>query len=105
MVTKDMIKKLPKVELHDHFDGGLRPSTIIELSKEYGVELPSYDAEELAGWFHRGAARKSLALYLEGFGITLSVLQTKDALKRVADRKSTRLNSSHTDISRMPSSA
>ncbi|NOY08677.1 MAG: adenosine deaminase [Spirochaetes bacterium] len=84
MVTKDMIKKLPKVELHDHFDGGLRPSTIIELAKEYGVGLPSYDAEELEDWFHRGADRKSLALYLEGFGVTLSVLQTKEALKRVA---------------------
>ncbi|MCD6120815.1 MAG: adenosine deaminase [Spirochaetales bacterium] len=84
MVTDEMIKKLPKVELHDHLDGGLRPSTIIELAKEYNVELPADNLEELAGWFHRGADRKSLSLYLEGFGVTLSVLQTREALKRAA---------------------
>jgi len=84
MVTDEMIKKLPKVELHDHLDGGLRPSTILELAKEYNVELPADNPKELANWFHRGADRKSLSLYLEGFGVTLSVLQTKEALKRVA---------------------
>jgi len=84
MVTEEMIKRIPKVELHDHLDGGVRPSTIIELAKEYKVDLPAADPDELASWFHRGANRKSLALYLEGFGMTLSVMQTREALERIA---------------------
>lgn len=84
MVTDKMIKQLPKVELHDHLDGGLRTETIIELAQQQGIELPSTDPAELAKWFHRGADRKSLALYLEGFTVTVSVMQTKEALERVA---------------------
>ncbi len=84
MVDKEIIRKIPKVELHDHLDGGLRPSTIIELAEKEGIKLPSNDPVELARWFHRGANRKSLALYLEGFSITVSVMQKKDALKRIA---------------------
>lgn len=84
MVTKEMIKKLPKVELHDHLDGGLRPETIVELAGKYNIELPTYDPADLAVWFHRGADRKSLPLYLEGFRVTLSVMQTAEALERIA---------------------
>ncbi len=84
MVTKEMIKKIPKVELHDHLDGGMRPETIIDLAKEYKVDLPADNPKDLAEWFHRGANRKNLSLYLEGFGVTLAVLQTKEALRRVA---------------------
>ena len=84
MVTEEMIKRLPKVELHDHLDGGVRPATIIELAKKQNVELPTQDAGELAAWFHRGADRKSLALYLEGFATTLSVMQSEEALERIA---------------------
>ena len=59
MITDEMIKKIPKVELHDHLDGGLRPETIIELAKEQGIQnLPSHEPDELAEWFHRGANRK-----------------------------------------------
>ena len=70
MVTKAMIKKIPKVELHYHLDGGVRPQTIIELAEKHKVEIPSRNPGELADWFHRGADRKSLALYLEGFSVT-----------------------------------
>jgi adenosine deaminase len=84
MVTEAMIGRMPKVELHDHLDGGVRPATIIELAKEYGVKLPATDPDELAEWFHRGANRKSLSLYLEGFKVTISVMQTPEALERIA---------------------
>jgi adenosine deaminase len=84
MVTLEMIKKIPKVELHDHLDGGVRASTIVELAAEQNIELPTNDPDELAAWFQRGADRKSLALYLEGFAVTLAVMQTPEALERIA---------------------
>lgn len=80
----ETIRGLPKVLLHDHLDGGLRPQTIIELARERNVELPSGDPEGLEEWFFRGANRGSLPLYLEGFGVTCSLMQDKDALRRIA---------------------
>jgi adenosine deaminase len=83
--TKDFIRKLPKVLLHDHLDGGVRPQTIIDLAKASGYgALPSTDPNQLADWFHRGAQRESLPLYLEGFAHTFGVMQTEEALERVA---------------------
>lgn len=84
MVTRDMIKRIPKVELHDHLDGGLRVSTIIGLAKKEGIELPSYDEKELRDWFIRGCRQKSLPLYLETFQYTTAVMQTKENLERIA---------------------
>ena len=84
MITKELIHRVPKVELHDHLDGGLRPSTIIELADIHGVDIPSHDPQKLAEWFSRGCRQKSLPLYLETFGVTVAVLQTPQALKRVA---------------------
>jgi adenosine deaminase len=79
------LQSVPKVLLHDHLDGGLRPSTILELARENGYSaLPVTDADELAAWFHRGAQRGSLPLYLEGFAHTCGVMQTEEALERVA---------------------
>lgn len=76
---------MPKVLLHEHLDGGLRPTTIIELAKDAGYKsLPSDDPIELADWFARGANRKSLPLYLEGFAHTIAVMQSSEALERVA---------------------
>lgn len=78
------IKALPKVLLHDHLDGGVRPQTIIELAKEHRYKgLPTNDAGELADWFHRGAQRGSLPMYLEGFAHTVGVMQTEEDRKSV----------------------
>lgn len=80
-----MIRRAPKVLLHDHLDGGLRPATIIELADETGYRnLPHRDAEKLAAWIRRGADRKDLTLYLETFVHTVAVMQTSDAIVRVA---------------------
>src|SRR5882724_8970741 len=79
------IRRAPKVLLHDHLDGGLRPGTVVELAREQGyADLPTYEVDELAAWFTAGASRKSLELYLEGFAHTIAVMQDRDALVRVA---------------------
>ncbi|MDE2386223.1 MAG: adenosine deaminase [Actinomycetales bacterium] len=77
-------KALPKISLHDHLDGGLRPQTIIDIAKQNGVELPTWDAAELAKWFRDQADSGSLVEYLKTFDVTISVMQTKDDLARVA---------------------
>lgn len=79
------IRTLPKVLLHEHLDGGLRPVTVIELAAELGYHgLPTTDPTDLAAWFHRGAQRGNLPEYLEGFAHTTSVMQTPESLERVA---------------------
>ena len=84
-IPDNILQSVPKVLLHDHLDGGLRTSTIIELARDTGYDrLPTQDAGELASWFHRGAGRGSLPLYLEGFEHTCGVMQTEEALERVA---------------------
>ena len=81
----ELIRRAPKVLLHDHLDGGLRPSTVVELASEYGYEgLPTTDVDELATWFNRGAKRNDLVLYLETFAHTVGVMQHRDAIERVA---------------------
>ncbi len=83
--TLDIIREVPKVLLHDHLDGGLRPQTIIELTKEIKYDkLPTTDPEELGAWFHEGANKGNLVEYLRGFEHTIAVMQTKEALERVA---------------------
>lgn len=85
MTTENIIRDVPKVLLHDHLDGGLRPQTIIELADELGYKkLPTKDPKELARWFHRGANKGNLVEYLQGFEHTCGVMQTKDSLERVA---------------------
>ena len=87
MLTINEIKALPKVELHEHLDGSLRPSTIITLAKERDIVLPAYDEEKLGAWFRAGSERKSLSLYLESFNITTAVLQDREALARAAEEE------------------
>lgn len=83
-LTRDLVRRLPKVALHEHLDGGLRPTTIIELAAGAGITLPTTDPQALATWFARGANRGNLGEYLEGFGVTCGVMQTAEALERVA---------------------
>src|SRR6202050_1166712 len=84
-VTVDQIRQVPKVLLHDHLDGGLRPATIVELARQSGYRgLPTYDAAELGQWMTSVAERGRLELYLEAFQHTVGVMQTRDALVRVA---------------------
>lgn len=76
------ITALPKVSLHDHLDGGLRPQTIIELADTIDLELPSTDPAALADWFNE--EKDSLVEYLKTFGVTTGVMQTEEGLIRVA---------------------
>ncbi len=83
--TLDEIRAAPKVLLHDHLDGGLRPGTVIDLARGIGYDrLPSQDEAEVARWLQRGANRGHLNLYLDAFQHTVAVMQTKEALTRVA---------------------
>lgn len=82
------IRSLPKVLLHDHLDGGVRPATVLEIADEVGHELPvsgdQRTAEGLARWFRESADSGSLVRYLETFAHTVGVMQTAPALRRVA---------------------
>ncbi len=81
----DILRRAPKVLLHDHLDGGLRPQTVIELAEQAGYQdLPATDATELARWFAESAYSGSLERYLETFQHTVGVTQSADALARVA---------------------
>ncbi|MER5290862.1 adenosine deaminase [Streptomyces pharetrae] len=83
--SADQIRRAPKVLLHDHLDGGLRPGTIVELAQDTGYDrLPETDPGKLGLWFREAADSGSLERYLETFSHTVGVLQTRDALFRVA---------------------
>jgi adenosine deaminase len=83
--TFDEIRQAPKVVLHDHLDGGLRPATIIELAAECGYDrLPTTDPQALGQWFTEAANSGSLVRYLETFDHTVGVMQTPEGLRRVA---------------------
>jgi adenosine deaminase len=81
----DSIRRAPKALLHDHLDGGLRPATIVDLARRTGYDaLPTSNVGELAKWFREAADSGSLELYLETFAHTVGVMQTVEALSRVA---------------------
>ncbi|CAM5262114.1 adenosine deaminase 1 [Streptomyces spiroverticillatus] len=83
--SAEQIRRAPKVLLHDHLDGGLRPGTIVELAREVGYDnLPETDADKLGIWFREAADSGSLERYLETFAHTCAVMQTREALFRVA---------------------
>src|ERR1700741_396437 len=84
-LTVDSIRRAPKALLHDHLDGGLRPATVLELAASTGYDdLPATDVDGLATWFRTSAHSGSLERYLEPFAHTVGVMQTPEALHRVA---------------------
>ncbi|HET7305656.1 MAG TPA: adenosine deaminase family protein, partial [Segeticoccus sp.] len=83
-MRSDLIARAPKVLLHDHLDGGLRPQTIIDLAAEARHELPASDAEGLRRWFEESADSGTLERYLETFAHTVAVMQSPAHLRRVA---------------------
>ena len=83
-MDRETLRRLPKVVLHDHLDGGLRPETVVELAAAIGYDgLPTRDPAALGRWFFQGEAR-SLPRYLEAFSQTVAVMQSREALARVA---------------------
>ncbi|MGI5165131.1 adenosine deaminase [Spirillospora sp. CA-253888] len=83
--TLDDIRRAPKVLLHDHLDGGLRPATIVDLARESGYrDLPTTDPDNLGAWFAEMSNSGSLERYLETFSHTVGVMQSAEALTRVA---------------------
>ncbi|MCZ7416958.1 MULTISPECIES: adenosine deaminase [unclassified Streptomyces] len=83
--TEEQIRRAPKVLLHDHLDGGLRPATVVDLARDAGYDrLPVSEPEALGRWFREAADSGSLERYLETFAHTVAVMQTRDALVRVA---------------------
>ncbi len=81
---RELIRRAPKIVLHDHLDGGLRPQTILDLAGAVGHELPAVDAESLRAWFVDSASSGSLERYLETFEHTVAVMQSVENLRRVA---------------------
>ncbi|MFD3457220.1 adenosine deaminase [Streptomyces sp. NPDC058691] len=83
--TPEQIRRAPKVLLHDHLDGGVRPGTVVDLAREAGYDgLPETDPDKLGTWFREAADSGSLERYLETFSHTVGVMQTREALVRVA---------------------
>jgi adenosine deaminase len=83
-LSRLLIERLPKADIHCHLDGSLRPRTMLELAEAQGVELPAKGERELRQVLQAGPRTKSLEDYLKIFDYTLSVLQERDALYRAA---------------------
>src|SRR5688572_5256700 len=83
-LTLDLIRSLPKTDLHCHLDGSLRPETILDLASQHKVTLPADTPEGIRKACHAGELCENLEDYLKAFDVTLSVLQTPDGLYRAA---------------------
>jgi len=82
--TDATVESLPKISLHDHLDGGLRPSTIVELAAAGGIEVPRSASKDLNEWVRSNADSGNLVDYLATFSVTLSVMQSAANLERIA---------------------
>lgn len=82
--TDVVVESLPKISLHDHLDGGVRPSSIVELAAVGGISIPATTPAELNDWVRANADSGNLVDYLATFEVTLSVMQTADNLERIA---------------------
>src|SRR5215213_3561525 len=83
MLTTEQLRRLPKAELHCHLDGSVRPSTLLQLGREYNVRMPATSADELRDFMLVSDA-KSLEDYLKRFEVTVSVMQNAEAIERIA---------------------
>ena len=88
-LPRDLVRSLPKVVLHDHLDGGLRPATVIDLCRELGIDPPGADTQQVteqqvADWFHDAADSGSLPEYLSTFERTVALMQSAAHLRRIA---------------------
>ncbi|GAA3543411.1 adenosine deaminase 1 [Aeromicrobium flavum] len=81
--TTEQIAAVPKVALHEHLDGGVRPETVAEIALAIGHDLPA-DPAELGHWFEEASSSGSLVRYLETFQHTTGVMQRPEDLTRVA---------------------
>ena len=84
-IDADTLRRLPKVVLHDHLDGGLRPATVVELARNAGHSLPATDPDELSAWYCEAANSGDLVRYIATFEHTLAVMQTREGLLRTAE--------------------
>lgn len=75
---------LPKITLHEHIDGGLRPGTLLQLSRERGLPLPHTEATALGAWMHKSAETGNLVDYLRGFAYTVAAMASRQACAQVA---------------------
>ena len=82
-ITEELVRSLPKTDLHVHLDGSLRLPTLIELAKDYSIDLPSYTPEGLRELVYKDRY-ESLGDYLKGFGYAVAVMQSEVALERIA---------------------
>jgi adenosine deaminase len=83
-VDTELARRAPKVELHDHLDGGLRVATVLDLAGTIGHALPADDEAGLRAWFFQGGRGADLPRYLQAFDQTVALLQRPGALRRVA---------------------